>query len=211
MDLTLYGYWRSSASWRIRIVLALKNLDFNYVPVNLLQGGNISDEYLQKNPLGQVPFFVDGAFSLAQSLAIIHYIESKYPDRPLIPANIEQMAKVWEIAEIVNSGIQPLQNLPILDLAEKSGISKKEWAQSVIKEGFVAIEEILKNTAGNYCVGDMITVADICLVPQIYNAKRFEVDMSVFPIISRIGDALALLPAFIKAHPDSQPDAVIGK
>ncbi|OMJ79704.1 hypothetical protein SteCoe_20224 [Stentor coeruleus] len=211
MDLTLYGYWRSSASWRVRIALALKNIEFNYIPVNLLQGGNTSAEYLQKNPLGQVPTFVDGSFSLTQSFAIIHYIESKYPDGPLIPANIEQMARMWEIAEIVNSGIQPLQNLPILDLAEKSGISKKEWAQTVINEGFVAIEQILRNTAGNYCVGDQITVADICLVPQIYNAKRFEVDMSAFPIISRIGDALNLLPAFVKAHPDSQSDAVIGK
>ena len=209
MDVTLYSYWRSSASWRVRIILACKNIDYDYQAVNLLQGQNSSEDYLRNNPLGQVPTLVSSGFSLTQSLAIIHYLEQKYPEPALVPKSLNEMARMWEICEIINSGIQPLQNLPVLEKIESLGGNKKEWAQGVISEGFQSVEAILANTAGTCCIGDEVSVADACLVPQIYNARRFEVSLDQYPNINRISEHLATLPAFQKAHPDSQPDAVI--
>ena len=207
MDISLYSYWRSSCSWRVRIVLAHKNIDYATIPIHLLQQKNVAPEYLEKNPLGQVPALSYNNFTLSQSLAIIHYIEQKHPEHSLLPASLEDQARVWEICEIINSGIQPLQNLPILELAEKAGISRKEWAQKVISEGLEAIEGILVHTAGTYCVGDSVTLADACLIPQVYNAVRFEVDLSAFPNVSRINELCSTLSAFQKSHPSAQPDA----
>jgi maleylacetoacetate isomerase len=207
MDVSLYSYWRSSCSWRVRIVLAHKNIDYTTIPIHLLQQKNVAPEYLEINPMGQVPALTYNNFTLFQSLAIIHYIELKHPEHSLLPACLEDQARVWEICEIINSGIQPLQNLPILELAEKAGISRKEWAQKVISEGLEAIEMILVHTAGTYCVGDSVSLADVCLVPQVYNAVRFEVDLGPFPNVSRINELCLTLSAFQKAHPSNQPDA----
>lgn len=207
MDISLYSYWRSSCSWRVRTVLDYKNLDYTTIPIHLLQQNNVAPEYLEKNPLGQVPTLIYNNFSLTQSLAIIYYLESKHPEPSLLPQSLEDRARVWEICEIINSGIQPLQNLPILDLAEKAGMTKKEWAQKVISEGLHSIEQLISNTAGNFCLGDSVTLADVLLIPQVYNAKRFEVDLTSLPNISRINDYCLGLSYFQKSHPSSQPDA----
>ena len=209
MDLTLYSYWRSSASWRVRIVLSLKNLEYDYHAINLMQGQNTSEEYLRNNPLGQVPTLVSSDFSLTQSLAIIHYLEQKYPDHSLVPKSLNEMARMWEICEIINSGIQPLQNSFFLSKIESLGGTGIEWAKGVISEGLQSVEAILVNTAGIYCIGNEISIADVCLVPQVYNARRFEGSVDQYPNIKRISDHLSTLPAFQKAHADSQSDTVI--
>lgn len=207
MDISLYSYWRSSCSWRVRTVLDYKNLEYTTIPIHLLQQKNVAAEYLEKNPMGQVPALTYNNFTLTQSMAIIYYLESKHPEPSLLPSSPEDRARVWEICEIINSGIQPLQNLPILDLAEKAGVGKKEWAQKVISEGLYSVEQIISTTAGSFCLGNSATLADVFLIPQVYNAKRFEVDLTPFPNVSRINDHCLGLSYFQKSHPSSQPDA----
>ena len=207
MDISLHTYWRSSCTWRVRIVLAFKNLEFNSIPIHLLQQKNLDPEYLAINPMGQVPFLVYNNFALSQSLAMMLYLEDKHPEPALVPASPEGKAKVWEVCEIINSGIQPLQNLNILVLAEKAGLTRTQWAQQVISEGLYAVEKIIEKTAGVFCFGDNLTLADACLVPQVYNARRFEVDLTQYPTIVRVSEHCATLPAFQKSHPSAQPDA----
>ena len=207
MDITLYSYWRSSSSWRVRIVLACKGIEYNYQAVNLLQHENTDEQFLNKNPMGQVPTLVTPDIALGQSLAIIQYLEHKYPEPSLVPKDLVKMAKMWEICEIINSGIQPVQNLPVLEKIDQLGGNRKEWAQSVISEGLCSVEEILKTTSGLYCIGDEITIADACLIPQLYNARRFELSLDNFPYINAIADRLFQRPEFQRAHPDNQPDA----
>jgi maleylacetoacetate isomerase len=191
----------------VRIVLALKNLEFTYIPVHLLQNNNVSPDYLEKNPMGQVPFLVYNDFSLSQSLAMILYLESKHPEPSLLPSSLESKAKVLEVCEIINSGIQPLQNVSILGLAEKAGYSRNEWAAQVISEGLFAVEKIIEKTSGTCCFGSELTLADAFLVPQIYNARRYNVDLINFPTIVKVNDYLSTLPEFQKSSPESQPDA----
>ena len=147
MEISLHSYWRSSCTCRVRIVLALKNLEFNLLPIHLFPEENLDSEYLAKNPMGQVPFLVYNDFSLSQSMAMMLYLEDKHPEPALISSNPEDKAKMFEICEIINSGIQPLQNINILDLAEKAEMTRTQWAQQVINEGFYAIEKILEKSA----------------------------------------------------------------
>ncbi|KAB7499976.1 Maleylacetoacetate isomerase [Armadillidium nasatum] len=178
----LYSYFRSSCAWRVRIALALKSIDYEYKSVNLLKQNQLDEEYRNLNPMGQVPAFI---------ISIIEFIEENWPE-------------VREVSEIIASGIQPIQNLSIL---KKIGDERKmKWAHDVIQYGFVALEKILSNCSGKYCVGNEVTMADCCLVPQVYNARRFNVDMTEFPIIQKINDNLMELDAFKMAHPSKQPD-----
>ncbi|XP_071164531.1 maleylacetoacetate isomerase-like [Mytilus edulis] len=202
----LYSYFRSSCSWRVRIALLMKKIDFEYSAVHLVKDGGQqrSEEYSTLNPMQQVPTLVINGQPIAQSVAVLEYLEEAYPDPPLLPKDSLQRAKVREITETICSGIQPLQNLVVL---QKIGDEKKnEWGQFWINKGFVALEQLLNKTAGKYCLGDEVTMADLCLVPQVGNAIRFNVDMSKFPLISKINEELSKLEAFKKAHPFAQPD-----
>lgn len=199
----LYSYFRSSCSWRVRIALAHKGVDYEYRAINLLKQEQVSDEYKKLNPIGQVPVLIVDENTLTQSISILEYLEEAFPQKPLLPKDLFKRAKVREVCEIIGSGIQPLQNLSVL---QKIGETKMEWGHFYIQKGFVALEQVLANSAGKYCVGDEVTIADCCLVPQVYNANRFKVDMAAFPVISRVHDALMSLDAFKAAHPSQQPD-----
>ncbi|NXA50400.1 MAAI isomerase, partial [Nothocercus julius] len=201
----LYSYFRSSCSWRVRIALALKGITYNQVPVNLLKDGGQqhSAEYKTLNPMQQVPTLKIDGITLSQSLAIIHYLEETRPIPRLLPQDPKKRAQVRMISDHVVSSIQPLQNLSIL---ERVGEKKLEWAQHYIKSGFQALEQILQHTAGRYCVGDEVSMADLCLVPQVFNAERYKVDLAPYPTIIRINKALLELEAFQVSHPSRQPD-----
>uniref|UniRef100_A0A8C7YGB9 Maleylacetoacetate isomerase n=1 Tax=Oryzias sinensis TaxID=183150 RepID=A0A8C7YGB9_9TELE len=201
----LYSYFRSSCSWRVRIAFALKGIEYNLVPVNLIKDGGQqrSEQYSKLNPMQQVPAVEIDGITLCQSLAVIQYIDETRPGPRLLPVDPKARAKVRMISDLIASGIQPIQNLSVL---QKVGEEKVPWAQHFINRGFQALEPILKETSGKYCVGDEISMADICLVPQVYNAERFKVDIGRYPTIRKINETLVELEAFKVSHPSHQPD-----
>jgi len=204
----LYAYWRSSTAWRVRIGLHHKGLPFEITSVHLRHGEQRQAPHLQRNPLGQVPVLelADGT-RITQSLAILAYLEAAHPEPALLPAEPLARARAHQAAEIVNSGIHPLQNLSVLLAIQDLGGDRMAWARDVIHKGFVALESLARQTAGTYLVGDAVTLADACLVPQLYNARRFKVDLEPFPTLLRVEQACEQLPAFKAAHPSAQPDA----
>ena len=210
----LYGYWRSSAAYRVRIALHLKNQSFDSIPVHLVNNGGEqhSSDYIALNPTHLVPSFVDKELTLNQSLAIIDYLDEKYPEVSVYPQNLATKMQVKALAYDIACEIHPLNNLRVQQyLVQELAVTdqqKTEWCYHWMGLGFSAIETKLAQTAGNYCFGDEITLADICLVPQVYNAKRINLDMSKYPLITRIVDNCNLLPAFINALPENQPDAL---
>lgn len=211
----LYNYWRSSSSWRVRIALAYKNVPYEYVPVHLVRDGGeqYRDEFRAKNPRTEVPVLevVEGGKThfIAQSLAMIEYLEQRFPAPALLPTDLFMRSKVRQIAEMVNAGIQPFQNLSVLQHVNKlSEGADKAWAQHFIRKGVLALEVEAKQWAGAYLVGDTITMADCCLVPQLYSARRFGVDLTECPTLLRVESACAEHPAFASAHADKQPDAI---
>ncbi|NXK54909.1 MAAI isomerase, partial [Chauna torquata] len=201
----LYSYFRSSCSWRVRIALALKGIAYDQVPVSLVKDGGqqFSAEFKAMNPMQQIPVLKIDGITLSQSLAIIHYLEDTRPNPRLLPQDPKKRAQVRMISDHIASGIQPLQNLGIL---KQMGERRTEWAQQRIASGFQALEQILQHTAGCYCVGDEVSMADLCLVPQVANAERFSVDLGPYPTITRINKALLELEAFKVSHPSRQPD-----
>ncbi|XP_024293134.1 maleylacetoacetate isomerase isoform X2 [Oncorhynchus tshawytscha] len=201
----LHGYFRSSCSWRVRIAFALKGIEFDQVPVNLIKDGGqqLTDQYKALNSMQQVPAVQIDGITLSQSLAVIQYIEETRPGPRLLPTDPKKRAQVRMISDLIASGIQPVQNLYVL---QKIGAEKLQWAQHFIQRGFEALEPILKETASKYCVGDEISMADICLVPQVYNAERFKVDVDQFPTIKRLNQTLMKVEAFKVSHPSCQPD-----
>jgi len=204
LDIVLYSYWRSSSSWRVRNVLSLKGIPYQYKAVNLLKDEQLSEEYATLNPSRTVPsLWIDGNL-LSESVPIMEYLEETRKEPALLPSDPYRRAKVRQIVEMVCSDIQPLQNLRVL---KRVGEEKKgEWGKFWIEDGFRALEKVLSASSSRYCVGEEITLADCVLVPQVYNANRFLVDMSLFPTISRIHNELMALDAFQRAHPDRQPD-----
>jgi len=204
----LYSYFRSSASWRVRIVLAMKGVDYEYKAVNLVKDGGQqhSEEYKALNPIGQVPSFQIKDTVLSQSLAIIDYLEDMYPEPSLIPKDPLLKAQARALGELIAAGTQPVQNLSVLYKVSDSPEGRAEWGRYWIDRGLDAYEKMVQKTAGKYSVGDMVTIADVCLVPQMMNASRFKVDLSKFPTIMRIVNALSDLEAFKVAHPFAQPD-----
>ncbi|XP_022048958.1 maleylacetoacetate isomerase isoform X1 [Acanthochromis polyacanthus] len=201
----LYGYFRSSCSWRVRIAFALKGIEYDQIAVNLIQDGGQqhTQQFESINPMKQVPAVKIDGITLCQSLAVIQYIDETRPGPRLLPAEPKTRAQVRMISDLIASGIQPVQNLAVL---QKKGSEKEQWAQHFINQGFQALEPILKETAGKYCVGDEISMADTCLVPQVYNAERFNVDMEQFPTIKRLNQTLLEMEAFKVSHPSRQPD-----
>lgn len=210
--LKLYAYFRSSSSYRVRIGLNLKGLPYEIHPVHLLKNGGEQRQasYRQFNPMGEVPCLEHQGFYLSQSMAIFDYLEQIQPQPSLFPSNPHLRAKTIEVCEVVNSGIQPLQNLKVLQALEAKfhldNGGKAEWSAHWIQEGFTSLENILQKYVGTYCFGDEVTAADAFLVPQVYNARRFNVDMKAFPTLSRINDNCLKLKAFQDAQPEAQPD-----
>lgn len=212
--LSLYSYWRSSSAWRVRVVLALKNIPYEYKATPLLQKIQQSEEYTSFNPMQQVPTLKiddeNGQIDfISQSLAIIEYLESLYPENSVYSKAPLQRAYEHELALDIVSGIQPLQNLNILlHIKALTGEEEKklEWAVKYITQGLVAIETKVKNKPllndGKY-----ISIFHCCLIPQLYNARRFKCDMSLFPTLLAIEEWCLKQPAFIAADPDNQPDA----
>lgn len=213
MSLTLYGYFRSSASYRVRIALNLKGLGAEHVPVNLLKGEQKGEAYRAINPQGLVPALVDGGRVMTQSLAIIEYLEERYPAPALLPKSPEERARVRALSMMVACEMAPLNNSGVLNyLGGTLGLDdaqKKAWYQHWIKTGFTALEAMLTEQAGTgrFCHGDAPGMADCVLVPQVFNARRFECDLSAYPRIVAIDAACAALDAFKTAHPAVQPDA----
>jgi len=209
----LYGYWRSSAAYRVRIALHLKGLAFESIPVHLVKDGGEQHKttYTDLNPTHLVPTLVDDDVILHQSIAIIEYLDDKYPLVALYPKDIVAKAKVKALALDVACEMHPVNNLRVQQYLVKN-LSLQEddkliWSHHWMNLGFVALEQQLALSAGEYCFGDNITMADICLVPQVYNANRFNLDMSEFPNICRVVENCNQHPAFIAALPENQADA----
>ncbi|SEL23247.1 maleylacetoacetate isomerase [Halomonas daqiaonensis] len=211
---TLYGYYRSSAVYRVRIALNLKGLAYDQAPVNLVKGEQRSEANLARNPQGLVPVLEsDEGTPLSQSMAICEYLDERYPEPPLLPADAEGRARVRALAQLVACEIHPLNNLRVLKYLvrelEVDEDAKLAWYRHWIIEGFDALETLLKRElgTGDFCHGDTPTLADICLVPQVFNAERFECNLSAFPTLRRIVDNCNALEPFQKAAPSEQPDA----
>jgi maleylpyruvate isomerase len=209
-DALLYGYFRSSAAYRVRIALGLKGLRAETKFVHLRKGEQTQQAYRDVNPAGLVPYWIEGDFRLAQSLAIIEYLDETHPAPPLLPSSPKARAIAREIALVVTSDIHPIGNLRVLNRLTDMGVSeaaRATWSQHWIKVGFDAIEAHLAHLPGPFALGERPTVADICIVPQVFNARRFGVDLSPYKRILEIDATASELEAFAMAEPGRQPDA----
>jgi maleylacetoacetate isomerase len=205
MALTLYDYYRSSASYRVRIGLNLKGVDYERVPVNLLEGEQRGEAYRALNPQGFVPMLDTGEEKLTQSLAILAWLDGKYSMPPLLPAEPVARSHVLALAFTITADIHPLNNLRVLKRLSAMGIDqdgRDDWYRHWIAEGFAALEALAAPRAGAFLFGDMPTLAEVCLVPQMYNARRFEVPLDAYPTLLRADAAAAALEPFAAAHPD---------
>ncbi|SIO63761.1 maleylacetoacetate isomerase [Paraburkholderia phenazinium] len=211
----LYSYFRSSASYRVRIALNLKNLPYDYAPIHMLRDGGeqLKPEYRKLNPDGVVPTLVDGDNVLQQSLAIIEYLEETHPEPPLLPKAPADRAYVRSVALQIACEIHPLDNLRVLKYLKHTvgtdDETKDAWYRHWVEAGFTTLEQHLAGDSrtGKLCFGDTPTLADACLVPQVFNAQRFKIDVTRFPTIQRIHDHASQLDAFARAAPGVQPDA----
>ena len=214
MSITLYGYWRSSTTWRVRIALNLKGLDYTIVPVHLVKAEQHTEAHKALNPLAQVPVLIfdldgDAPVAITQSMAIMEYIEERFPTdgQPLLPSAPVARARARQLAEVINSGTQPLQNFAVLNRLKESGVDARAWGSDFIRNGLSAVETLAATTAGAFLVGDQPTIADLCLIPQLYNARRFGAPIDDLQTLLAVEARCNALPAFQRAHPDQQPDA----
>ncbi|MDX3904155.1 MAG: maleylacetoacetate isomerase [Pigmentiphaga sp.] len=210
----LYSYFRSSAAYRVRIALALKGLPYDYQPVHLLKDGGqqMQPGFRRMSPDAVVPVLEDDGHALTQSLAIIEYLDETHPEPALLPATPAERARVRALALSIACDIHPLNNLRVLKYLKKLGIDQQgrdDWYRHWVGNGLAAFERMLADSphTGRCCHGDQPTLADLCLVPQVYNARRLKVDLSAMPTVVQVADHCAALPAFEAAHPDKQPDA----
>lgn len=208
----LYSYYRSSAAYRVRIALNLKGLPYDYVPVNLLTGEQKDKAYTARNPQGLLPALeLETGETLAQSLAILEWLEESCPPPALLPHDPLLRARVRSLVYHIACDIHPLNNLSVTGyLRDHLGASEDEvhhWYCAWVDRGFSAIEKSLADTMGDCCFGDQPTLADVCLVPQVYNAYRFNVPMEDYPNIRQVNQHCNSLEAFARAAPEAQPDA----
>ena len=207
----LHGFFRSSAAYRVRIALNLKGLSAEHLTYHLRKGEQRAPEYLAINPQGLVPTLQgDGGTTLTQSLAIIEWLDETHPNPPLLPKEPLRRAQVRAFALAIACDTHPIQNLKILARLRDFGVSEEQvtgWAALVNREGLTACEKLIANEAGPFCFGDAPTIADLCLVPQLANARRFGVDVAAFPRLLKAEAASKALKAFAAAAPERQPDA----
>jgi len=209
----LYGYYRSSASYRLRIVLGLKEVDWENNPVHLAKGEQLGAEFRAINPMGLVPVLDTGETVLSQSPAIAEYLEEMYPQPPLLPIQSVARAQVREMLNTIGCEIHPLQNLRVLKYLraeyDQDDAGVAAWCREWIAQGFTAFEKLAveRSTSRQYSFADSLTLADVWLVPQVYNARRFGLDLNPYPVIASVDTHCQSLPAFADAHPDKQPDA----
>ena len=204
----LYDYWRSSAAYRVRIALNLKGVDYESRQVNLADGAQNSDDYRAINPQGLVPMLEIDGHRLTQSLAIVSYLDLRFANQPLLPNSAEARAHVLAMALTIACDVHPLNNLRVLKyLKGELGASQEEvdrWYAHWIGEGFPALELLAAPRAGKFLFGDGPTMADVCLVPQLYNARRFNVPVDAYPTLLRAEENANALEAFAAAHPERQ-------
>ena len=206
----LHGYFRSSASYRVRIALNLKGLSAEAFSHHLRKGEQRAPEYLAINPQGFVPTLQAAGLNLTQSLAIIEWLDETYPVPPLLPKEPLRRAQVRAFAQVIACDTHPIQNLKILARLRELGLAEDQvtgWAAWANREGLAACEKLITHEAGPFCFGDIPTVADLCLVPQLANARRFGVDLAVFPRLLAAEAAAKQLKAFADAAPERQSDA----
>lgn len=220
----LYGYFRSSAAYRVRIALNLKGLKVEHIPVHLVKNGGqqLAQDYKELNPEALLPTLVDeaidvegnnSAFALSQSLAILEYLEEKYPAVPLLPSDLVQRAKVRAFALAIACDIHPINNLRVLKYLTKElgldEVQRNQWYRHWCEAGLATLEArlVAEGNKGEFCFGDHPSFADCCLIPQVFNAQRFQCDLSHMPTIMRINAACLSHDAFIRATPANQPDA----
>jgi maleylacetoacetate isomerase len=211
---TLYQYWRSSSSWRVRWVLAIKGVAFESIPVNLLTGEQSSAEHLARSPIGRVPTLVlDDGRSLGESVAIFEWLEETIPSPALYPKDPWQRARTRQLVEIVNAAVQPLQNTSVLKKLSPDSAAQRAWAAHFNELGLAAYEALLAQIAleggvnGPFSIGDALSAADVFLVPQLYSARRFHVDVSRFPRALAAEQAALATPHAEGARPENQPGA----
>ncbi len=212
----LYGYWRSTAAYRVRLALNLKQVSYSQQSVHLVKDGGeqYKKEYQSINPQGLVPSLVDDGITIGQSLAILEYLEEKYPQRSLLPTTLAERAVTRQLCQIIACDLHPLNNLRILKYLSNelkiSDADKSKWYHHWLAQGFNAFEKLLaKNDfTGPYCLGGELSMADVCLIPQIYNADRFDFSMDAYPILQEINHNCLKLERFQDAIPENQPDAV---
>lgn len=217
-DIVLHNYWRSSASWRVRTALALKGFEYTYEPVHLVKDGGeqYGDAFTQKNPMSQLPLFEatldDGRqVSIAQSIAIIEFLDEVSKAHPLLPKDVVLRAHCRQLSELINAGTQPLQNLSVIEhLRDDLGVDAKAFCRRFIKKGLLAYQASLFEHDGAFSLPlETPTMADMCLVPQLYNARRFEVELDEMERLCAIELNCFKLDAFKKSKPEAQPDAVV--
>lgn len=207
----LHGYWRSGTSYRTRIALNLKGLAYETAPLDLRAGAQKSDVYLRLNPQGLVPALETGdGLILTQSPAILEWLEETHPDPALLPPDAAGRAQVRAMAAVIGCDVHPLNNLRVLKAVHALGVDQAgldAWAQHWIVDGFKALEALVVRHGEGWCFGATPTLADCYLIPQLYSARRFHVDLAAFPRLLEIEARAEVHPAFIAAHPDRQPDA----
>ena len=213
--LCLYSYWRSSAAYRVRIGLNLKGLPYEIMAVHLVRDGGEqhSEAFREANPQQLVPVLQHGQRMLRQSMSILEYIDEIWPERPLLPATARDRQRVRALSQVIACDIHPLNNLRVLQYFENEwGVPQAEretWARHWMADGFAAFEALLHDhpSTGAFCDGDVPTMADCCLVPQVYNARRFGLDLAPYQTVVRIEQACLAMPEFDAARPENQPDA----
>lgn len=207
----LYGYWRSSSSYRVRIGLELKGVVYEQAPVHLLEGRQRAAEHVERNPMAQVPVLEieeDGrTLFLTQSVAILEFLEERFPSPRLLPMDRMLRYEVRRAVEICNSGIQPLQNLSLLRTIKGLGGDEQAFGREANERGLAALEDVAARAGDGFLVGGMPSLADVCLVPQLYSARRFGVDVGRFPRLLDVEARCLATDGFAAAHPDRQPDA----